>query len=95
MILSKGRATKRLPESIEPHTAQLGIFTAEPRRNPNAALYLSQQMDFIELRKARDSAAVLGFPTAFAIHGNTLELYPVPDKRYQARLRYCPAMKEI
>jgi hypothetical protein len=42
---------------------------------------------------------IFGFPTMFAVvHGpdaSTIRPYPIPDRDYFARLRYCPMAKEI
>lgn len=90
MILSKGRATKKLPEAVEPHTAELLVAHGE-----QTYLWRVMQVRVDEIRKMRDKSNHRATPVAFAVYGLTLELYPTPDKKYSAVFRYCPAMKEI
>lgn len=88
-----------LPEAIEPSSASLFIYTlGDPEKNPESYAIAVPMTAPAEIYAAQHKAKFLGRPAIFSVKQigqHELLFYPVPDKEYYARFRYCPAMKEI
>lgn len=95
-MLLKSRVAKHvLPEHVEMHATRLSIYKNDPETRPGQPSYEMVQVALKEI----PAGVEYGFPKMYAIvHGpnaSTLQPFPVPDKDYHARFRYCPMAKEI
>lgn len=96
MILLAKQPKHILPEHVESHTERLFIYpNGDPETNPSPHSYAVNRVATNEIPGQK----IYGQPTRYAlVHGieaSWLLLHPIPDRDYHARLRYCPAAKEI
>lgn len=108
MIFKEGECSKEIPERIEESTAELYLYTAgDPETNGSSYALLVCRIpigDLLRMRQKQKIGCRDGQPTLFAVNiqpgrnqklADFIELFPIPDKEYYARFRYCPAAREI
>ena len=104
MIIPAGVDSVELKQAIDPATGVLMIYSdGDPERNPQSYAQLVMRvpvMDIQELR-ARDAnrQAAPAFPFAFALHRSgtrwVIMFNRKTDRRYYARFRFNPPVREI
>ncbi len=88
MKLRKGRPRYKIP----PHSDILNVVVEGNQRHNQMVAYVLMQVAFGYDGKPQANCAM---PRQFAIVGNKIEFWPVPDKAYRVKVRYTPPVAEF